>query len=69
MITIDWTLFVLMLAGTASLTASLSTFLACWLMRHKRHRRAMKTAYMSITKAKRGIADEMLCRPLPMGTI
>ena len=36
MITIDWGLFILMLAGTASLSASISLFLACLLMSRKK---------------------------------
>ena len=36
MITIDWALLVLMLAGAASLSASLSMILACLLLGRKR---------------------------------
>ena len=43
MITIDWALLVLMLAGTASLSASLSLILACLMLGHKKTLQKDKT--------------------------
>ena len=35
MISIDWSLFVLMLSGTAAISASISLVLSCFIMRHE----------------------------------